>query len=154
MKRLTVGGFDRVYEINRSFRNEGVSTKHNPEFTMLELYLAHETPDFLMTMIENMIRSISMYLFESHQIEYQAQTIDFADSFERLTMEEAVIKYNKETKMPFVEIETGDQEFEIREVELGLADGINVEVVSGISEKDKVKIWSVTKPNKINKWEK
>ena len=94
LKRLTVGGFDRVYEINRSFRNEGVSTKHNPEFTMLELYLAHETPDFLMTMIENMIRSISMYLFESHQIEYQAQTIDFADSFERLTMEEAVIKYN------------------------------------------------------------
>ena len=56
--------------------------------------------------------------------------------------------------MPFVEIETGDQEFEIREVELGLADGINVEVVSGISEKDKVKIWSITKPNKINKWEK
>ena len=94
LKRLTVGGFDRVYEINRSFRNEGVSTKHNPEFTMLELYLAHETPDFLMTMIENMIRSISMYLFESHQIEYQAQTIDFADIFERLTMEEAVIKYN------------------------------------------------------------
>ena len=94
LKRLTVGGFDRVYEINRSFRNEGVSTKHNPEFTMLELYLAHETPDFLMTMIENMIRSISMYLFESHQIEYQGQMIDFSDSFERLTMEEAVIKYN------------------------------------------------------------
>ena len=94
LKRLTVGGFDRVYEINRSFRNEGVSTKHNPEFTMLELYLAHETPDFLMTMIENMIRSISMYLFESHQIEYQGQMIDFSDNFERLTMEEAVIKYN------------------------------------------------------------
>ena len=69
-------------------------------------------------------------------------------------LSEAVIQYNKETKMPFVEIETGDQEFEIREVELGLADGINVEVVSGISEKDKVKIWSITKPNKINKWEK
>ena len=69
-------------------------------------------------------------------------------------LSEAVIQYNKETKMPFVEIETGDQEFEIREVELGLADGINVEVVSGISEMDKVKIWSITKPNKINKWEK
>ena len=69
-------------------------------------------------------------------------------------LSEAVIQYNKETKMPFVEIENGDQEFEIREVELGLADGINVEVVSGISEKDKVKIWSITKPNKINKWEK
>ena len=96
LKRLTIGGFDRVYEINRSFRNEGVSTQHNPEFTMLELYIAHETPDFLMTMIEDMIRSISMDLFESHQIEYQGQTIDFSDSFERLTMEEAVIKYNPE----------------------------------------------------------
>ena len=61
---------------------------------------------------------------------------------------------SKETKMPFVEIETGDQEFEIREVELGLSDGINIEVISGVSEKDKVKIWSITKPNKINKWEK
>jgi len=69
-------------------------------------------------------------------------------------LSEAVIQYNKETKMPFVEIETGDQEFEIKEVELGLADGLNVEVVSGISKKDKVKIWSITKPNKINKWEK
>ena len=70
------------------------------------------------------------------------------------TLSEAVIQYNKETKMPFVEIETGDQEFEIKEVELGLADGLNVEVVSGISKKDKVKIWSITKPKKINKWEK
>ena len=69
-------------------------------------------------------------------------------------LSEAVIQYNKETKMPFVEIETGDQEFEIREVELGLADGINVEVVSGISENEKVKVWSITKPNKINKWGK
>jgi HlyD family secretion protein len=69
-------------------------------------------------------------------------------------LSEAVIQYNKETKMPFVEIETGDQEFEIREVELGLADGINVEVISGISENEKVKVWSITKPNKINKWEK
>jgi HlyD family secretion protein len=69
-------------------------------------------------------------------------------------LSEAVIQYNKETKMPFVEIETGDQEFEIIEVELGLSDGINIEVISGISEKDKVKIWSITKPNKINKWEK
>ena len=65
LKRLTVGGFDRVYEINRSFRNEGVSTQHNPEFTMLELYVAHETPDFLMNMIEDMMRSISQVLFGS-----------------------------------------------------------------------------------------
>ena len=94
LKRLTVGGFDRVYEINRSFRNEGVSTQHNPEFTMLELYVAHETPDFLMNMIEDMMRSISQVLFGSDQIEYQGKTINFSGHFERLTMEEAVFKYN------------------------------------------------------------
>ncbi|HJL80016.1 MAG: lysine--tRNA ligase [Gammaproteobacteria bacterium] len=94
LKRLTVGGFDRVYEINRSFRNEGVSTQHNPEFTMLELYVAHETPDFLMGMIEDMMRSISQALFGSESIEYQDTTIDLSKSFNRLTMEEAVLKYN------------------------------------------------------------
>ena len=96
LKRLTVGGFDRVYEINRSFRNEGVSTQHNPEFTMLELYVAHETPDFLMNMIEDMMRSISQVLFGSDQIEYQGETIDFSGKFERLTMEDSVLKYNPE----------------------------------------------------------
>ena len=69
------------------------------------------------------------------------------------SLSEAVIQYDKDTKKPFVEIETGDQEFERREVKLGLADGINVEIISGVSEKEKVKIWSITKPNKINKWE-
>ena len=94
LKRLTVGGFDRVYEINRSFRNEGVSTQHNPEFTMLELYIAHETPDFLMEMIEDMMRSISNVLSGSESIEYQGQTIDLSQKFQRLTMEEAVMRYN------------------------------------------------------------
>ena len=96
LKRLTVGGFDRVYEINRSFRNEGVSTQHNPEFTMLELYVAHETPDFLMNMIEDMMRAISQELFGSDKIEYQGETIDFTGHFQRLTMEESVLKYNPE----------------------------------------------------------
>ena len=69
-------------------------------------------------------------------------------------LSEAVIQYDKDTKIPFVEVEVGDQEFEKRELKLGLADGINVEVISGISEEDKVKIWNITKPNKINRWEK
>ena len=69
-------------------------------------------------------------------------------------LSEAVIQYDKDTKKPFVEIETGDQEFEKRELKLGLADGINIEVISGVAEEEKVKIWSITKPNKINKWEK
>ena len=69
-------------------------------------------------------------------------------------LSEAVIQYDKDTKIPFVEVEVGDQEFEKRELKIGLADGINVEVISGISEEDKVKIWNITKPNKIDRWEK
>ena len=94
LKRLVVGGYEKVYEINRNFRNEGVSTQHNPEFTMLELYIAHETPDFLMEMIEDMMRSISNVLSGSESIEYQGQTIDLSQKFQRLTMEEAVMRYN------------------------------------------------------------
>lgn len=69
-------------------------------------------------------------------------------------LSEAVIQYDKDTKIPFVEVEVGDQEFEKRELKLGLADGINVEVISGVSKEEKVKIWNITKPNKINRWEK
>ena len=69
-------------------------------------------------------------------------------------LSEAVIQYDKDTKIPFVEVEVGDQQFERKDIKLGLADGINVEVISGISEEDKVKIWNITKPNKINRWEK
>ena len=69
-------------------------------------------------------------------------------------LSEAVIQYDLETKLPYVEIEVGDQQFERKDIKLGLADGINVEVISGISKDDKVKIWDLTKPNKIKGWEK
>jgi len=96
LKRLTVGGFERVYEINRNFRNEGVSTQHNPEFTMLELYRAYADYDDLIVMLEAMIRGLSQAILGSTQVTYQDETYDFDKSFDRLTVEEVIFKFNPE----------------------------------------------------------
>jgi lysyl-tRNA synthetase class 2 len=94
LKRLVVGGFERVYEINRNFRNEGVSTQHNPEFTMLELYQAYADYEDFMVLIEDMMSEISVGIHKSESIIYQEKEINFKGSFHRMTMEEAIIKYN------------------------------------------------------------
>ncbi len=94
LKRLVVGGFERVYEINRSFRNEGVSTQHNPEFTMLELYMAYADYKVLIDLLENLIRSLALSLRDSDEIEYQGKTYDLSKDFARLSVEEAVAKFN------------------------------------------------------------
>ncbi|NNC76622.1 MAG: lysine--tRNA ligase [Woeseiaceae bacterium] len=94
LKRLVVGGFERVYEINRNFRNEGVSTQHNPEFTMLELYRAYADYRDLIEMIEALLRGMSDSLCGSTRITYQGEEFDFGKPFERLTVEEVVVKYN------------------------------------------------------------
>lgn len=96
LKRLTVGGFERVYEINRNFRNEGVSTQHNPEFTMLELYRAYADFEDLMTMIEVLLKGMSESILGSTRIRYQDESFDFARPFQRLTVEQAIRKYNPE----------------------------------------------------------
>jgi lysyl-tRNA synthetase class 2 len=88
LKRLTVGGFERVYEINRNFRNEGVSTQHNPEFTMLELYQAYADYTDLMQMIETLFQGLADSLLESRVIDYQGTPIDLSKPFARLTIEE------------------------------------------------------------------
>ena len=94
LKRLTVGGIEKVYEINRSFRNEGVSTQHNPEFTMLELYWAYADYKDLMNMIEVLVRGLSERIYNSKTITYQDSKIDFSKSFTLMTMEEVIIKYH------------------------------------------------------------
>ena len=94
LKRLVVGGFERVYEINRNFRNEGVSTQHNPEFTMLELYQAYADYEDFMVLIEDMMSEISVGIHKSESIIYQEKEINFKGPFHRMTMEEAIIKYN------------------------------------------------------------
>jgi lysyl-tRNA synthetase, class II len=94
LKRLVVGGFERVYEINRNFRNEGVSTQHNPEFTMLELYLAYADYRDLMDWVEKATRGLADTLYGTQQIRYQGRSYDLAKPFRRLTVEQAIIDAN------------------------------------------------------------
>jgi lysyl-tRNA synthetase class 2 len=94
LKRLTVGGFERVYEINRNFRNEGVSTQHNPEFTMLELYQAYADYLDLMQMIEALFQGLADSLLGSRILDYQGTKIDLSTPFARLTIEEILTANN------------------------------------------------------------
>jgi lysyl-tRNA synthetase class 2 len=94
LKRLIVGGLERVYEINRNFRNEGLSTQHNPEFTMLELYLAYADYSDLMDWIEKAIRGLADTLHGTQQLSYQGRAYDLAKPFRRLSVEQAIIEHN------------------------------------------------------------
>jgi lysyl-tRNA synthetase, class II len=91
LKRLVVGGFERVYEINRNFRNEGLSTQHNPEFTMLELYQAYADCADFMALVERMMRGLVDSVVGERQVVYQGRTIDFAAPFRKVSVEEAVL---------------------------------------------------------------
>ena len=105
LKRLVVGGMDRVYEVGRIFRNEGMDTKHNPEFTSIELYQAYTDFEGMMDLVEEMMKTVAMNVCGSLQIPYQGHTIDLSN-WERMTMVEAVKKYSG---VDFAEI-TSDEE--------------------------------------------
>jgi len=92
LKRLTVGGFDRVYEINRNFRNEGISTQHNPEFTMLEFYEAYSNYRDLMELNEQLFAQVAKNITGSTKVKYGEVELDFS-RMQRLTMREAIVKY-------------------------------------------------------------
>jgi lysyl-tRNA synthetase class 2 len=94
LKRLIVGGLGRVYEINRNFRNEGVSTRHNPEFTMLEFYQAYADYRDLMDLTEAMLSGLARDIAGGSEVQYQGETIDFSGPYERLSVEQAVRRYN------------------------------------------------------------
>ncbi len=94
LKRLVVGGFERVYEINRNFRNEGVSTQHNPEFTMLELYRAYADHEDLIEMVEAMLKGMAQAILGSTVVSYQGEQYDFARPFARMTVEHAIAQHN------------------------------------------------------------
>jgi len=94
LKRLIVGGFERVYEINRNFRNEGVSTQHNPEFTMLELYRAYATYEDLIEMVEALLHGMADAILGTTTVVYQGEEIDFGRRFERVSVEEVILKFN------------------------------------------------------------
>ncbi|MEM8843748.1 MAG: lysine--tRNA ligase [Pseudomonadota bacterium] len=94
LKRLVVGGFEKVFELNRNFRNEGLSTRHNPEFTMLEFYEAYADYHVLMDRTEDMLRQLAHHLFEKYIIEYQGSTYDFEQPFVRMSVKQSVLKIN------------------------------------------------------------
>ncbi|MFT4196676.1 MAG: lysine--tRNA ligase [Pseudoxanthomonas sp.] len=96
LKRLVVGGLERVYEINRNFRNEGVSTRHNPEFTMLELYEAYATYHEVMDLTENVIRDTAQSVLGTAEVEWDGARIDLGPRFRRWRMDEAVRHHNPE----------------------------------------------------------
>jgi lysyl-tRNA synthetase class 2 len=94
LKRLVVGGLEQVFEINRNFRNEGLSTRHNPEFTMIEFYQAYADYIQLMDLTEDMLRKLAQSVVGSMQIIYQGEAIDLEQPFQRMTVSEAVMKFN------------------------------------------------------------
>lgn len=94
LKRLVVGGFEKVFEINRNFRNEGLSTRHNPEFTMMEFYEAYRDYHYMMDFTERLLREAAQRATGRLQVMHQAETIDLATPFARLTMMDAVHKYH------------------------------------------------------------
>ena len=93
LKRLIVGGFERVFEINRSYRNEGISVRHNPEFTMMEFYAAYWNYQDLMDFTETLIREVALKATGSLQMTYQGKAVDLSQPFERLTIREAILKH-------------------------------------------------------------
>ncbi|HBB7391078.1 TPA: lysine--tRNA ligase, partial [Escherichia coli] len=93
LKRLVVGGFERVFEINRNFRNEGISPRHNPEFTMMELYIAYADFHDLINFTEDLFRTVAQNVLGTTLIEYGDELFDFGKPFNKLTMRESIIKY-------------------------------------------------------------
>ncbi|MGE5105644.1 MAG: lysine--tRNA ligase [Betaproteobacteria bacterium] len=94
LKRLVVGGLEKVFEINRNFRNEGISTRHNPEFTMLEFYEAYRDHHYLMDLTEALLREVAQKVVGTTTLTYQGQTIELGGRYDRLTMAEAIHRYN------------------------------------------------------------
>jgi len=121
LKRLVVGGFEKVFELNRNFRNEGLSTRHNPEFTMLEFYQAYARYEDLMNLTEDLFRTIASEVIGSTQINYQGTDIDFSKPFARLTVVEAI----KQVCMI-----KEDSVFSSQAALVNLADKLNVQIDS------------------------
>ncbi len=103
LKRLVVGGFERVYEINRNFRNEGISTRHNPEFTMVEFYQAYADYQDMMNFTEMLLHFLCDTVIGTRQVMYQGQMIDMSASFARMSIKEAILKYHPELTLEQIE---------------------------------------------------
>ena len=113
LKRLVVGGFEKVFEVNRNFRNEGLSTRHNPEFTMLEFYEAYRDYKYLMDFSESLFREVTQKVLGSTLISYQGNPLDLGKPFHRLTMVQAIRKYHPQ----FTDVQLNDRDFLINELQ-------------------------------------
>jgi len=94
LKRLVVGGIERVFEINRNFRNEGISVRHNPEFTMMELYMAYADYHDLIDLVEKMLRKLSLEIFGGLKVKYRGNEYDLTKPFRRMTVKESILHFN------------------------------------------------------------
>ena len=103
LKRLVVGGIEKVFEINRSFRNEGLSTQHNPEFTMLEFYQAYADYQDLMNLTEELLRSLVQMITGSTKITYQDEDYDLDQPFARMTVKESILHFNNDLQAADIE---------------------------------------------------
>jgi lysyl-tRNA synthetase class 2 len=125
LKRLVVGGYEKVFEINRNFRNEGISTRHNPEFTMIEFYEAYRDYRYLMDYTEEMLRTVAIEVLGTATLTYGEHSIDLAKPFERLTVVQAICKYHPHIS----EGELGDREYLTRALKKL---GVDVSRVQGL----------------------
>lgn len=103
LKRLVVGGFERVFEINRNFRNEGLSPRHNPEFTMMELYMAYADYRDLIVLLEDLLRTLTQRILGSNMVHYGDQIFDFGKPFAQMTMKEAISYYHPEIRLEMLD---------------------------------------------------
>jgi len=113
LKRLVVGGFEKVFEINRNFRNEGLSTRHNPEFTMIEFYEAYRDYKYLMDFTERLFAEVAQKVLGTTVISYQGKELDLGKPFHRLTMVQAIRKYHPQ----FTEDQLNNREFIVSELQ-------------------------------------
>jgi len=122
LKRLVVGGFERVYEINRNFRNEGVSTRHNPEFTMLEFYQAYADYNDLMDITEDLLRQLATDLLGTTDVHSEGNTYDFGSPFARMTVFDSILHFNPDIKAEELADEAGARNI-AEGLEIPLKDG-------------------------------
>ncbi|HEX9949378.1 MAG TPA: lysine--tRNA ligase, partial [Thermodesulfobacteriota bacterium] len=134
LKRLVIGGMERVFELNRNFRNEGVSTQHNPEFTMLEFYQAYSTYEDLMALIEEMISAVARTVCGSYKITYQGTALDLTPPWPRLTLKQALKQYGKVDEEAFSDMDAAASRAEEIGVEMNQEQGL-AELLVAIFEK-------------------
>ncbi|SDW18272.1 lysine--tRNA ligase [Nitrosomonas oligotropha] len=113
LKRLVVGGMEKVFEINRNFRNEGISTRHNPEFTMVEFYEAYQDFTYLMDFTEKMLAQIAQKVLGTTEVTYQGKTMDLAKPFARLTITAAIRKFHPE----YTDAQLNDRDFLVKKLQ-------------------------------------